>query len=286
MSNVYIKGGNGFLGRHLTNLFGVSCPIGVADLGINAAGKVAGIAENKANPAVFFDENFSIGSEFLRGAWYFGIKKVVQMNSVCAYPLNAPIPTKESDYWNGEPEITNSGYGHAKRALLAQAQAYSRQYGMNIINPVLANLYGPGDHYGDRAHVIPDMIHKFSTAALKGDRVITLWGSGECSREFLYVKDAAESIKFLSENYNSPEIINVATGNEIKIKDLANLVASICGFNGGIVWDKSKPDGQPRRKFDTSKLDVLGWTAPTRFEDGIANAVDDYKLRTKEGVTA
>lgn len=254
-----------------------------AKLVINAAGKVGGIEANNSRPADFFYINLMIGINLMEAARQVGVKKYLQVGTVCSYPKDAPLPIKEADFWNGAPEATNGPYGLAKRAIISQGQAFAKQYGFLVILPILANLYGPGDHYElDKSHVIPAMIIKFCKAVENGDRRLTFWGSGMCSREFLYVEDAADAVKFLWEHYDSPEIVNVASGHEIRIRDLAELVAAACGYQGDIVFDVSKPDGQPRRNFDTSKLAKLGWTAKVELEDGILQAVQDYKKRRSE----
>jgi len=289
----FVPGEAGFLGRHISRRIPTTkqrhgdytvfanainaMSDSRSDTVINCAGKVGGIGANDSNPGDFFYKNLMIGANLLEAARQIGVKRYVQIGSVCSYPKECPLPMKEADFWNGKPEETNGPYGEAKRALVVQGQAYSKQYGMNIVSPILANLYGPGDHYEDsRSHVIPAMINKFHAAVESGERCVTLWGSGLCTREFLYVEDAADAIKFLFDKYDSPEVINVATGQEIRIRDLAELVASACGYHGDIVWDVTKPDGQPRRLFDNSKLSKLGWVAKYDLEDGITQCVADY----------
>ena len=294
MSRVFMPGETGFLGQHLARRIPTTMQRhgdytvfanalnamadSKASVVVNAAGKVGGIGCNDTKPAEFFYENLMIGANLMEAARQVGVKKYVQIGTVCSYPKDAPLPMKEADFWNGNPEETNGPYGHAKRAIIVQGQAYAKHYHFQVLLPVLANLYGPGDHYEvERSHVIPAMIRKFCEAVEKGARCLTFWGSGLCTREFLYVEDAADAIKFLLDHYDSPEIVNVATGKEIRIRDLAELVASACGYQGDIVWDITKPDGQPRRLFDTSKLAKLGWSAKVDLTDGIAQCVADFK---------
>ena len=255
-----------------------------AKIVVNAAARCGGIMANKTRPADFYMDNLVMGTNLMRAAIEQNVSKYVQIGTVCSYPWKIEnLPAEEIDFWNGEPEPTNAAYGQAKRALIAQGQAYAKQYRFNVINPILANLYGPGDHYEEnRAHVIPSLIKKFLDAKEKGSKRVTLWGSGTCTREFLYVDDAADAIDFLLKKYDSPEIINVATGFEVTIKEVAEMIAYYCKFYGDIVWDKSKPDGQPRRNFDISKMQKLGWVAKTNLERGIKQTIHSYLLSQKE----
>lgn len=302
MPRVMVVGERGFLGRHIVKafentvspntkinnlLFRSDIVAGLneaePDVLINAAAKVGGILANRTRPAEFYHENIIMGTHLIQEAHEYGIKKFVQIGTVCSYPQYAPIPLAEENFWNGRPEINNGAYGQAKRALIDLAQAFAAQYDFNVICPVLANLYGPGDHYEeDRSHVIPAMIRKFSEAVEHGDKSIVFWGTGKCTREFLYVEDAARAIKFLTERYNSPEIINVSSGYEIRICDLAELIAKKIGFSGSIHWDHSKPDGVSRRHMDTFKMEHLGWSAQTSLAEGISQAVEDYKKNRRE----
>lgn len=251
-----------------------------ADVVINAAGVVGGIEANRTRPAEFYLDNLLIGTHLLDAARQLEVKKYVQIGSVCSYPREAPMPMRESGFWNGLPEETNGAYGLAKRALIAQSLAYHKQYGMNIVNPILANLYGPGDHFEEyRSHVVAAMVRKFVEAVDHGDKFVELWGSGECTREFLYIDDAVEALAFIVDRHNNPEPINVATGFEITIKELAYIVGAAAGFKGKVRWDRSKPDGQPRRYFDTSKMAALGWESKMSLADGIYRTVAYYKKR-------
>lgn len=300
MSKVFILGASGFLGQAICakypdsgvpiNRLGMDFRIredalcataSVRDeIVINACGRVGGIGANRSRPYDFYLDNLLIGTNLMDTAFFAGASKYVQIGTVCSYPKDGAFPMGEDQFWAGLPEETNGYYGLAKKNLVTQGMAMSKQYGFNVINPILANLYGPGDHFdGLNSHVIPDMIRKFSQAVEINSDEVVLWGTGKCSREFLYVEDAAEAIKFLVDRYDSPEIINVVSGDEIMIRDLAEIIADQVGFKGHIKWDASKPDGQPRRKFDGSKLASLGWSAKTKLADGIKAAIADYSSR-------
>ncbi len=208
-----------------------------------------------------------------------GVEKFVAVGTVCSYPKFTPIPFKEENLWNGYPEETNAPYGIAKKMLLVQAQAYREQYGFNGIFLLPVNLYGPRDNFHlDSSHVIPALIKKMVDATKNGLDKISLWGTGEPSREFLYVEDAAEGILLATEKYDEPDPVNLGTGNEITIRDLAALIAELTGFKGEITWDCSKPDGQPRRCLDTSKAkERFGFEAKTDLEEGLRRTIDWYK---------
>lgn len=299
MNKTWIPGDRGFLGKAMLRAFPEAIRQGTyryeifanalnamesarPDIVINCAGKVGGILANRTMPGSFFYENIMIGANLMEAARQIGVKRYVQVGSVCSYPEVCPMPMSEADFWNGEPEPTNGAYGAAKRALVSMAQSYAKQYDFPAVLPILANIYGPGDHYEpERSHVIPAMIRKFMEAKEKLEPVV-LWGTGKCSREFLFVDDAAAAIRFLVENDDSGEIFNVSSGHEVTIRELAEIVASATGFHGDIRWDTSKPDGQPRRNFDTSRLAKAGWTAPTNLRDGINQSVADYKRWKQE----
>lgn len=246
---------------------------------IHLAAVVGGIGANRENPGQFFYENAIMGVQLIEGARVHGVEKFVQVGTVCSYPKFTPAPFKETDLWNGYPEETNAPYGIAKKALLVQLQAYRQQYGFNGIFLLPVNLYGPGDNFDPgSSHVIPALIKKCADAVRNGDRSIEVWGTGKPTREFLYVDDAAEAIVLAAENYNGPEPINLGSGKEISIKELVHLIAKETGFAGGIVWDSSKPDGQPRRVLDVSRArDLLGFHARTNFIDGLRRTVEWYK---------
>jgi len=299
---VLVTGGNGFLGRHLVGrLRTLGCasisapPRAEYDLRsldavirlytdtrptivIHLASIVGGIGANRARPAEFFYDNLVMGTQLLDQAWRVGVPKFVAIGTVCAYPKFAPVPFREDDLWNGYPEETNAPYGLAKKMLLVQSQAYRQQHGYNSIFLLPVNLYGPGDNFDPgTSHVIPALIRKCLEAVDQGADRIEVWGDGTPTREFLYVEDAAEAIVLASERYNSSEPVNVGSGEERSIADLAMRVASCAGFTGRIEWDPSKPNGQPRRKLDTSRArERFGFEAHTRFDEGLKRTVDWY----------
>ncbi|MFZ5516775.1 MAG: GDP-L-fucose synthase family protein [Candidatus Zhuqueibacterota bacterium] len=224
------------------------------DIVIHLAAVVGGIGANRENPGKFFYDNAIMGIQLIEYARRFNIQKFVCIGTICAYPKFTPVPFKEEDLWNGYPEETNAPYGLAKKMLLVQLQAYRQQYGFNGIYLLPVNLYGPGDNFDPRSsHVIPALIKKCVDAVREGKDEIVVWGTGEVSREFIYVEDAAEGIVLATEKYDKPEPVNIGAGFEIIIKDIVNLIAKLTNFKGRIIWDKSKPDGQPRRMLDTSK---------------------------------
>jgi GDP-L-fucose synthase len=250
-----------------------------ADLVIHLAARVGGIGFNQKNPATLFYDNIMMGTQLMEAARRVGVKKFVQVGTVCSYPKFTPAPFKEENLWDGYPEETNAPYGIAKKALLVMAQAYRKQYGMNIIYLVPVNLYGPKDNFDlEASHVIPALIRKFTEAVTKKDNQVVVWGTGKASREFLYVKDAAEGIISAAERYDKPEPINLGTGKEITIDHLVNLVAQLTGFEGQIIWDKTRPDGQPRRCLDTSKAKKeFGFEAETDLVSGLKKTIEWYK---------
>jgi GDP-L-fucose synthase len=220
-----------------------------------------------------------MGLQTMEQARLAGVKKFVALGSVCAYPKNIPIPSKEEYLWDGYPEETNAPYGLAKKMLLVQAQAYRQQYGFNAIYLLPVNLYGPGDNFNPQSsHVIPALIKKCLDAIDNGDKSIVIWGSGKPTREFLYVEDAAEAIILAAEKYDKPDPVNLGSGFEISVTELANLITRLTGFKGKLVWDASKPDGQPRRKFDTIRAEKeFGFKAKTGFEEGLKKTIEWYK---------
>lgn len=245
------------------------------DILIHLAAVCGGIGANMKQPGRFFYANAIMGIALLEAARRAGTKKVVIIGTICAYPKFTPVPFKEDDLWNGYPEETNAPYGLAKKMLLVQAQAYRQQYGCNFIYLLPVNLYGPCDNFDlETSHVIPALIRKMEEARTAGRDHITLWGTGAASREFLYAADAAEGICLAAEHYDGPDPVNLGASREITIRDLAELVRRATGYEGSIVWDPTKPDGQPRRALDTSRAEKLfGFRARTSLEDGIAATV-------------
>ena len=246
---------------------------------IHLAAVVGGIGANRENPGRFFYENLMMGAQLIEGARLQGVAKFVQIGTVCAYPKFTPVPFKEDDLWNGYPEETNAPYGIAKKALLVQLQAYREQYGLNGIFLLPVNLYGPGDHFDPAvSHVIPALIKKCVDAQARGDRVIEVWGTGEPTREFLYVDDAAEGIVMAAEHYDGHAPVNLGSGREISIRDLVHLIARETGFTGDIRLDASKPDGQPRRALDTRRAaEAFGFRARTDFVEGLRRTIAWYR---------
>jgi GDP-L-fucose synthase len=245
---------------------------------VHLAAVVGGIGANKERPAEFFFDNLLMGVHVLDQAWRAGVQKVVIVGTVCAYPKFAPVPFREDDLWNGYPEETNAPYGIAKKALLVQSQAYRRQYGYNSIFLLPSNLYGPGDNFDPgTSHVIPAIIRKAVEAVETGDDSIEVWGDGSATRDFLYVDDAVEGILLAAERYNGAEPVNIGSGHDISIAELVRRVADIVGFTGGIRWDPSKPNGQPRRRLDVTRAEQqFGFRARTRLEDGLRQTIDWY----------
>ncbi len=270
------------------------------DIVIHLAARVGGIGANRANPGKFFYDNLMMGVQLMEVGRQVGIEKFVAIGTVCAYPKFTPVPFKEEDIWEGYPEETNAPYGLAKKMLLVQAQSYRQQYGFNAIYLLPVNLYGPRDNFDpESSHVIPALIRKFIEAqravgskeyGLGTDKTaysvlptshsppaVVVWGTGTPTREFLYVEDAAEGILLATEKYNKPDPVNLGTGFEISIKDLVELIAKLTDFKGEIIWDTSKPDGQPRRMLDVSKAEKeFGFKAKTTFEEGLRKTIDWY----------
>lgn len=246
---------------------------------IHLAALAGGIGANRARPADFFYVNLIMGVQLLHEAWRRGVEKFVAIGTICAYPKYTPVPFKEENLWEGYPEETNAPYGLAKKMLLVQAQAYREQYGFNTIYPLPVNLYGPGDNFDlQTSHVIPAIIRKCIEAQEQGERKITLWGDGSPTREFLYVDDAAEGILLATERYNGSEPFNLGSGMEISIKELAETIARLSGFTGQIVWDTSKPNGQPRRALDISRAErYFGFRAKMPFEEGLRHTIEWYQ---------
>ncbi|MBI4309752.1 MAG: GDP-L-fucose synthase [Candidatus Omnitrophica bacterium] len=253
------------------------------DMVIHLAAVVGGIGANRENPGRFFYDNLIMGAQLMEQARLFKVSKVVAIGTICAYPKFCPVPFKEDDLWQGYPEETNAPYGLAKKMLLVQSQSYRQQYGFNSIYLLPVNLYGPGDNFSlDSSHVIPALIRKCVQAGRRGDKSVTVWGTGKATREFLYVDDAASGIILAAEKYNASDPVNLGAGFEISIKDLAVLIAGLTGFKGKIFWDSSKPDGQPRRCLDTSRAyKEFGFKAKTGFEEGLKKTIKWYMHASK-----
>jgi GDP-L-fucose synthase len=242
---------------------------------LHLAAEVGGIGANQSNPGRYFYANLAMGLHLIEAARRHGLKKFVQVGTICAYPKFTPVPFKEEDLWNGYPEETNAPYGVAKKALLVMCQAYRQQYGLDAIYLLPVNLYGPGDNFDlQTSHVIPALIRKCVEARDKGVEQITAWGTGAASREFLYVEDCAEGLVRAFEQYDGPEPINLGSGQEVTIRQLTEMIAQLCGFTGKIVWDASKPDGQPRRCLDVQRAEtLLGFRAQTSLEEGLKQTI-------------
>ena len=251
------------------------------DIVIHLAAVVGGIGANRENPGTFFYDNAIMGIQLIEYARQFDVEKFVCIGTICAYPKFTPVPFQESELWNGYPEETNAPYGLAKKMLLVQLQAYRQQYGFNGIYLLPVNLYGPGDNFDPTSsHVIPALIKKFVDAKHYGDSTVTLWGDGSPTREFIYAQDAAEGILHATEHYNDPDPVNIVTGFEISIRDLADLIAELTNYSGEIIWDTDKPNGQPRRSLDTTRAaKAFGFQASTDFRDGLSRTIEWYEKR-------
>lgn len=307
---VCVTGGKGFLGRHLVSRLGQhGCrSIDIAgrpeydltrlddvrrmydtlkpDIVIHLAAKVGGIGFNREKPAELFYDNLMMGAQLLHEGWRHGIEKFVAVGTICAYPKFTPVPFKEEDLWSGYPEETNAPYGLAKKMMLVQSQAYRQQYSFNSIFLLPVNLYGPGDNFDPRSsHVIPALIKKCFDAIDSGAETLEVWGTGSATREFFYVEDAAAAICLAAEAYDRSEPVNIGAGFEISIKDLTELIARLTGFTGKLVWDSTKPDGQPRRMLDTSRaLREFGFQATTDLAAGLKKTIDWYRAHRLHGV--
>jgi GDP-L-fucose synthase len=302
-----VTGGSGFLGGHLLRrLESAGCknvfvPVSKEydltrtdaveslfekhrpDVLIHMAAVVGGIGANRANPGRFFYDNAIMGIQLIEAARRFGVEKTVVLGTICAYPKFTPVPFQEGALWDGYPEETNAPYGLAKKMMLVQCQSYREQYGMNAIFLLPVNLYGPNDNFDlESSHVIPALIRKCVDAVESGHKEIVLWGDGSPTREFLYVEDAAEGILLATSNYDKAEPVNLGSGMEISIRDLATKIAAMTGFSGEIVWDASKPNGQPRRCLDVSRAErEFGFRAVTPFETGLRKTIKWY-LRSRQ----
>ena len=306
---VMVTGGAGFLGTHLCeNLRERSDSVEIfvprsddydlrertairqaffdseADTVIHLAATVGGIGANRENPGRYFYENAVMGIELMEMARQFGVEKFTVLGTICAYPKHTPVPFSEDDLFDGYPEETNAPYGIAKKALLTQSWAYRTQYDFDSIYLMPVNLYGPRDDFDlETSHVIPAIIRKCAEARERGDDTITAWGTGEPTREFLYVEDAADGILTATERYDGCDPINLGSGMEISIRDLVETIADITGFEGEVRWDTSKPDGQPRRRLDTSRArERFGWSAQTGFEEGLKRTIEWYEAHRTE----
>jgi GDP-L-fucose synthase len=306
---VVVTGGKGFLGTHLVAALKARGAglIHIADLPecnlceiadvrrmlaavqptlvIHLAARVGGIGANRENPAVFFYQNLMMGVPLVHECWKAGVAKMVLLGTICAYPKFSPVPFQEENLWNGYPEETNAPYGLAKKMLLVQSQAYRQQYGFNSVFLLPVNLYGPGDSLDlAHSHVIPALIKKCVDAREAGADSIEVWGDGSATREFLFVRDAAEGIALAAENYNGSEPVNLGSHFEISIKDLVTLIARLSRFTGRIVWDATKPNGQPRRKLDVTRAEkYFGFRAGTDFETGLRETIAWYEqVRQKQ----
>lgn len=299
---ILVTGGHGFLGGHLVERLHragcrdilapshIECDLaqcGAAEqlfasykphIVIHAAAAVGGIGANRDNPGLFFYANAIMGLQLIEAARRHQTEKVVVLGTICSYPRLTPVPFREDDLWNGYPEDVTAPYGIAKKALLVQCQTYRKQYGMNAIFLLPVNLYGPGDHFDlENSHVVPALIRKFVEAKERGHDKVVVWGDGTATREFLYVEDAAEGILRATECYDKPEPVNLGTGIEISIRELAEQIAQFAGFKGKITWDTSQPNGQPRRCLDVSRAErEFGFRASTPLEEGLRRSISWY----------
>ncbi len=297
---VVVTGGAGFLGSHLiaklkqhgaTDIFvprfeefdlrekeACARAVSGAQVVIHLAANVGGIGYNRDFPGTLFYDNLLMGVHMMEESRKVGVEKFVAIGTICAYPKFAPVPFKEDDLWDGYPEETNAPYGLAKKMMLVQSTAYRSQYDFNSIFLLPVNLYGPGDNFKESSsHVIPALIKKFVEAKKQGKPSVTVWGTGKATREFCYVEDAAEGIVLATEKYDESEPVNIGTGFEISIKDLVEKIRGLVGYTGEIIWDTTKPDGQPRRMLDTTRArEKFGYSSTTNFDKGLLLTIDWY----------
>jgi GDP-L-fucose synthase len=300
---ILVTGGGGFLGRHVVRSlvrrgftrvsvirskdFDLTRADDVqrmlrnhrADVVVHLAAVVGGIGANRRHPGTFFFQNLMMGALLMEEARLAGVKRFLSAGTICSYPKFTPVPFREEDLWLGYPEETNAPYGLAKKMLLVQSEAYRQEFGFDAVNVLLVNLYGPGDNFHpESSHVIPALIRRFLEAVESGATEVELWGSGQATREFLYVEDAAEGVVAALEKLETSAPVNLGSGLEISIRDLASRIASMTGFAGRICWDAGKPDGQPRRCLDTSRAKAsLGWVSTTPLDEGLRRTVEWYR---------
>ena len=308
-SRVVVTGGHGFLGAHVmralaTHGYTHAVTFGSRDYDltheaqvgrmldelrpeaiVHMAAVVGGIGANRKYPGTYFFKNLMMGAQLMEQARHRGVQRFLSVGTICSYPKFTPVPFREDDLWNGYPEETNAPYGLAKKMLLVQSAAYRQEFGFDAVNVMLVNLYGPGDNFDpESSHVIPALIRKCVEAVERGDRTLEVWGSGTATREFLYAEDAAEALIRALEKLEGSEPVNVGAGQEISIKELAQKIAALSGFRGDLVWDPTKPDGQPRRSLDTSRAErLLGWRASTPLEEGLRRTIEWYRSRREAG---
>jgi GDP-L-fucose synthase len=308
--NVAVTGGGGFLGSHLVERlrrdgldpfvarrsdYDLTVPDDTArmfrdadpEVVVHLAAEVGGIGANRDNPGRYWFANLMMGVNVIEQSRLAGVEKLVLLGTICSYPKFTPVPFHEDDLWNGYPEETNAPYGIAKKSLLVGAQGYREQYGLNAIYLLPVNLYGPGDNFDlETSHVIPALIRKMVEAQQRGEREVVLWGDGSPTREFLYVEDAAEGIALALERYDGPDPVNLGTDDEVAIRELAELVAEATGYDGEIVWDTTKPNGQPRRRLDVSRAaELFGFRAETPLREGLVQTVAWYREHAPVGTT-